>query len=173
MSTTALNDDTEWYAVHTKPMEEDRAAFNLSRWEVPIFAPKLKKRRASGYGSEYVSRPLFSNYIFARFNAVRQLYNINFTRGVHSVVSFGGQPIPIDDDVIDVIKKRLDEDGFVRRDEDLKAGDRVRINSGPFQSLVGVFKQNTNNNERVRILLDAMKCQSHLVISRDLIDKVN
>ena len=173
MSTTFLNDDTEWYAVHTKRMEEERAAVNLSRWNVPIFAPKLKERHASHWGSEYVSKPLFASYIFARFNAVRQLHNINFTRGVHNVVSFGGQPIPIDDDVIEVIKKRLDEDGFVRQGENFKAGDRVRINSGPFRSLVGVFRQNTKNSERVKILLDAMKCQSHVVISRDSINKVN
>jgi transcriptional antiterminator RfaH len=169
MSIAALNDDTDWYAVHTKPMEEDRAALNLSSWQVPIFAPKLKERRASG-GGQYVPKPLFSSYIFARFNVVRQLHKINFTRGVHNVVSFGGQPIPIDDNVIEVIKQRLDEDGFVRRDEELRAGDRVRINSGPFQSLVGVFKQ--KDKDRVKILLDAMKCQSHLLIARELVEKV-
>jgi transcriptional antiterminator RfaH len=173
MSTIGLNDDTEWYAVHTKRLEEERAALNLSRWNVPIFAPRLKERHTSQWRTEYVSKPLFANYIFARFNVVRQLHNINFTRGVHNVVSFGGQPIPIDDEVIEVIKKRLDEDGFVRRGEDFEAGDRVRINSGPFRSLVGVFKQNANNNERVKILLDAMTCQSQLVISRDCINKVD
>lgn len=172
MSTTTLN-DTEWYAVHTKRMEEERVALNLSRWNVPIFAPRLKERHPSHWRSESVSKPLFASYIFARFNAVRQLHNINFTRGVHNVVSFGGQPIPIDDEVIEVIKKRLDEDGFVRQDDDFKAGDRVRINSGPFRNLVGVFKQNTNHNERVKILLNAMKCQSHLVIFRDSISRVN
>lgn len=172
MNTSFLNDDTEWYAVHTKRMEEERAALNLTRWNVPIFAPKLKERQASHSGSEYVSKPLFASYIFARFN-IRQLHSINFTRGVNNVVSFGGQPIPIDDEVIEVIKTRLDEDGFVRQDEDFKVGDRVRINSGPFRSFTGVFKQNTNQNKRVKILLNAMKCQSHLMISRDSISKVN
>jgi hypothetical protein len=49
----------------------------------------------------------------------------------------------------------------------------VRVDSGPFRSLVGVFQQNTNNNKRVKILLSAMKCQSHLVISRDSVNRMN
>lgn len=173
MSTTALNSESAWYAVRTKPMEEERAALNLTSWQVPIFAPKLKERRTSGYGSPYVTKPLFANYIFARFNPDRQLHNINYTRGVQNVVSFGGHPIPIDEEVIDVIRERIGDDGFIHTDEeDLRPGDRVRINSGPFEDLVGVFKQSTRDKERVKILLDAMKCQSHILINRECVEKV-
>jgi transcriptional antiterminator RfaH len=173
MSIAPQNNDAEWYAVRTKPMEEDRAASNLAAWQVPVFAPKLKARRTSGYGSEYVSKPLFASYLFARFNADRQLHKINYTRGVHRVVSFGGRPIPIDERVINLIRERVAHDGFICRDEDLKPGDRVRINSGMFESLVGVFRQSTRDKERVKILLDAMKTQSHLLVARDLVEKVN
>jgi transcriptional antiterminator RfaH len=172
MSNAALNSETAWYAVRTKPMEEERAALNLTSWDVPIFAPKLKERRSSGYGSPYITKPLFANYIFARFNVDRQLHNINYTRGVQNVVSFGGLPIPIDEHVISVIKERIGDDGFVHTDEDLKPGDRVRINSGPFENLVGIFKRSTKDKERVKILLDAMKCQSHVLIDRVCVQKV-
>jgi len=153
-------------------MEEERAALNLTSWDVPIFAPKLIERRSSGYGSPYITKPLFANYIFARFNVDRQLHNINYTRGVQNVVSFGGLPIPIDEHVISVIKERVGDDGFVHTDEDLKPGDRVRINSGPFENLVGIFKHSTKDKERVKILLDAMKCQSHVLIDRACVQKV-
>jgi transcriptional antiterminator RfaH len=173
MSITALKNDTAWYAVRTKPTEEDRAALNLTSWQVPIFAPMLKEHRTSGYGSPYVTKPLFANYIFACFNVDRQLHKINYTRGVQNVVSFGGHPIPVDDKVIDLIRERIGDDGFVHTDENLKPGDRVRINSGPFQDLRGVFKQSTRDKERVKILLDAMKFQSHLLINRELVEKVS
>lgn len=169
----ALNDHAEWYAIRTKPNEEDRADINLRAWQVQTFAPKVKERRTSGYGGQYVSRPLFSSYIFARFDANRQLHKINYTRGVQKVVSFGGSPISIDDKVISLIGAQIDEDGYLRRDEELKLGDRVRINSGPFQSLIGIFERRTKDKDRVKILLDAMKYQSHLLIDRELVEKVN
>jgi transcription antitermination factor NusG len=60
-----------------------------------------------------------------------------------------------------------------RVSEDLQSGDKVRINSGPFESMVGVFKRRTKDKARVKILLDAMNYQSHLEIEREMVEKVN
>jgi transcriptional antiterminator RfaH len=169
----ALKDQPEWYAVRTKPKAEDRADLNLRTWQIETFAPKLKALRTTDYRSKYVSKPLFSSYIFARFNAHRQLHDINQTRGVQKVVSFGGSPISIDEQVISFIRAHLDEDGFIRIDQELKLGDRVRISCGPFESLVGIFTRTTKDNERVRILLDEMTYQSHLLINRELVEKLD
>lgn len=174
MTIEAFNDDhAEWYAIHTKPQEENRADINLRTWQVETFAPILKELCHSAGGGQYVSKPLFASYIFAHFIASRQLHKINYTRGVQNVVSFGGSPIPIDDEVIGLIKARVAEDGFIRTDEELEIGDRVKINSGPFESLVGMFKRRTRNKERIRILLDTMNYQSHLLIDRKMVVKVN
>ena len=166
-------DHAKWYAIHTKPKEEDRAEINLRTWQVQTFAPKLRELRTSGYGGQYVSKPLFSSYIFAHFDANKQLHNINYTRGVQDVVSCGGSPVSIEDDVIILLRAKVDGDGFIRRDQELEPGDRVRINSGPFKSLVGIFKRGTKDKDRVRILLDAMNYQSHLLIDREIVEKVN
>ena len=173
MSTAALDDQAKWYAIRTRPREEDRAEINLRTWQVQTFAPKLRELRTSGYGGQYVCKPLFSSYIFAHFNAGKQLHDINYTRGVQNVVSFAGRPVAIDDNVIVLLRAKVDDDGFIRRDEELQPGDTVRINSGPFKSLVGIFKRRTKDKERVRILLDAMTCQSHLLIDRAIVEKVN
>jgi len=167
------NDDAKWYAIRTRPMEEERAEINLRNWQVQTFAPKLKELRTSGYRNQYVSKPLFSSYIFAHFDAGKQLHDINYTRGVKSVVSFGGRPVYIDDNIITLLREKMDVDGFIRRDQELEPGDRVRINSGPFKSLVGIFKRRTTDKDRVRILLDAINYQSHLLIDRAIVDRVN
>jgi transcriptional antiterminator RfaH len=173
MSIAALDDHARWYAIRTKPREEDRVDINLRNWQVQTFTPKLKELRTSGYGGEYVCKPLFASYIFARFDASRQLHDINYTRGVQNVVSFGGSPISIDDKVINLLRARVAGDGFIQIDEELKLGDKVRINSGPFESLVGIFKRRTKDKDRVRILLDAMTYQSHLLIDGKMVEKVN
>ena len=169
----ALNNSVEWYAIRTKPKEEERADINLRTWQVQTFAPKLRERSASGYGGRYVSKPLFSSYIFARFNARKQLHNIKYTRGVQNVVSFGDRPIPIDDEVIDLIKERVDEDGFIRLGEELQYGDKVTIKFGPLKNLVGIFQKRIKETERVKILLDAVSYQSHVLIDREMIARIN
>jgi transcriptional antiterminator RfaH len=166
-----LNDEVEWFAIRTKSKEEDRAEINLQTWQVETFAPKLRERRTSGYGEPHITKPLFSRYIFARFNAGRQLHNINYTRGVQNVVSFGGIPISIDEKVICFLRAQVGADGFIRGEEELKSGDRVRIKSGPFENLRGIFKRSTRENDRVRVLLDAIHYQSHILIDRTLVEK--
>jgi len=173
MNIVALDDHPEWFAIRTKPREEDRADVNLRNWQVQTFTPKLKELSTSGYGRQYVSKPLFANYIFARFDARRQLHDINYTRGVLTVVSFGGSPVSIDDKVINLIRARVADDGFIRMDKDLNIGDKVRINSGPFESLVGIFQSRTKDKGRVKILLDAMNYQNHLLIDRKMVEKVH
>ena len=174
MNTETLDEQAKWYAIRTKPREEDRAAMNLSSWSVQTFTPKFKEVRTSGSNRESVSKPLFANYLFAKFNANKELHKINFTRGVSTVISFGGSPVSIDDEIIDLLKARVAPDGFVHMDEDdLESGDKVRITSGPFESMVGVFKRKTKDKARVQILLDAMNCESHLLIDREMVEKVN
>ena len=173
MNSAATHDQTQWYAVRTKLNEEDRADNNLKAWQVETFTPKVKELRTSDFGGgRYVTKPLFSRYIFARFDVETQLHNINYTRGVQSVVSFGGSPISIDDKVIDRIKEQVDDDGFIRIDE-FKAGDPVRINSGPLQSIEGVFERKLKDKDRVKILLNTMSYGSHLLIDRAMVEKVS
>ena len=161
-----------WYAVRTKPKEEDRADFNLRAFQVPTFTPKLKELRTSGYGGRYTIKHLFTPYIFAHF-ASSQLHKINYTRGVHKVVTFGGCPISISDEIIDLIREKVGDDGFIHLEEELRPGDKVRINSGPLQSLVGVFHRHLNDKQRVEILLNAINYQNHLLIDREMVEKIH
>lgn len=173
MSNTALENGVAWYAIHTKPREEDRADVNLKTWQVQTFAPKLRELCSSGFGKRYVSKPLFASYIFARFDASKELHNINYTRGVQKVVSFNDCPIPIDDGVIDFIQEQIDKDGFIHLGEELTYGDKVTIKFGPFKSLVGIFEERIKETDRVKILLNAVTYQSHLLIEREMIERVN
>ena len=172
MNNAATHDQVQWYAVRTKLNEEERADSNLRAYQVETFTPKVKELRTSDFGGgRYVTKPLFSRYIFARFDVETQLHNVNYTRGVQGVVSFGGCPISIDDKVIDHIKERIDDDGFIRID-DFKAGDPVRVSSGPLQNIEGVFEKKLKDKDRVKILLNTMSYGSHLLIDSAMVEKV-
>lgn len=171
MRTDESNETSQWYVVRTKPQQEDRATANLRAGQIQTFTPMLRERQSPFGGDRYVTRPLFSRYIFARFDANRWLHRIRYTRGVENVVSFGGSPIPVDDGVIDLIKQQVGEDGFIQLDSELKCGDSITVKSGTFQSLVGIFQGRVKDTNRVKILLNAMKYQTSLLIDREMIER--
>jgi transcriptional antiterminator RfaH len=166
-------DTTNWYAIHTHPRQESRADGNLRAWRVETLAPMLKADRCSNGALLKVVKPLFPRYIFARFKASEMLHKVTYTRGVNSVVSFGGSPTPVDDQIIDTIRSRITEDGYVRLGEKLEAGDAVVIKAGPFKDFKGIFEREVRHTHRVMLLLDAINYQSRIEIPRELVKKIN
>jgi transcriptional antiterminator RfaH len=169
-----LSVGVRWYALSTKPRQEERAESNLNAWRIETFAPRVKERRARAGGeAAYAIKPLFPSYIFARFDANAMLHKIGFTRGVQSVVSFGGVPVPVDDEVLAIMRTRVGEDGFIKIGEKLKPGDRVMIKAGVFENFVGVFEREQAGADRVKILLNTIRYQSHITIDRALVKKLD
>ena len=166
-----------WYVIHTHPKQEDRADKNLRAWQVETFFPKVEERRFSPYAPGnrgFVTKPLFPRYIFARFRVSELFQKVCFTRGVNSVVSFGGgPPIPVDDEIITLIQSQRNEDGLIRAGEAFKPGDKVVINYGPFRELIGIFERETEVAHRVSILLATVSYQGRLIVERDFVSKLD
>ena len=175
MSINETGDSWRWYAIQTKAQQEDRAESNLRAWGVETFVPRFRARRRGYYagGSTYLIKSLFPRYIFARFDANVLLHKVNFTRGVQSVVRFGGTPAPVDDEVLAIMQARLGPDGFIKIGEELKAGDRVMIQDGPFKNFIGIFEREIGEADRVRILLTTISYQSHVTLDRALVRKIS
>jgi transcriptional antiterminator RfaH len=166
------SDPLSWYAIHTKPKEENRAGDNLHAWNVETFTPQIRERRCNRFAVKptYWNKPLFPRYIFARF-AASMLHKVRFTRGVQNIVEFGHVPAQIDNEIIEIIKARM-ENGFVKIDDEFKAGDEVIIKDGPLKSFVGIFKHQVGSTDRVQIMLTAVSYQPRIVVNRDIITSV-
>jgi transcriptional antiterminator RfaH len=167
----STSDAPQWYALHTNPKQEDRAYYNLQDMRVEAFAPRIKtksnSRRANTRG--FLVKSLFPGYIFARFELLPWLHKVRFTRGVHSVVNCDGKPLPIDGEIIAAIQARVAEDGFVKFNDEFKAGEKVIITSGVFKGLAGMFERKLNDSERVVILLNTIGYQANLTLDVDQI----
>jgi transcriptional antiterminator RfaH len=155
-----------WYVVHTHALQEGRAEKNLNMWGIETFNPRLRDRRQA-------IKALFPCYIFAWFNAGLMLHKIGFTRGVRNIVRFNGMPAPVPEEVVDLIRLRVGEDGFVRVCETLRSGDRVVVRDGPLSHLEGIFEKDVNDADRVLVLLTTVNYQSRVIIDRQMLKKVS
>lgn len=175
MNNKVANHDPQWYVVHTNPKQEDRAESNLRCWGIETLHPKLKTRRVNEFSGAltYITKPMFPRYIFAKFDARQQLAKISFTRGVHNVVSFGGQPTPVEEDIIQIISSRIDSNGFVKLGEELKPGDKVVIKAGPLRDFQGVFERELNDTERISVLLTTISYQGRVVVDKAFLQRAS
>jgi len=162
----------QWYVLHTHLKQEERANENLRYWGVETLHARMKTRRYNKFtgAPTYVTQPLFPRYLFAKFNA-EQLPKIQFTRGVHNVVCFGDSPALVDQDIIDLIRARIDEDGFVKENDELKLGDKVIVGAGPLRNLMGIFEREVKGSDRITILLTTIGYQGRLVVNRDMVQR--
>jgi transcriptional antiterminator RfaH len=153
-----------WYAVNTKPHQENSADLNLQRLNVETFFPLLKKDKTIRRKKQTVIEPLFPGYLFARFSLDTHYRAVHYARGVSKVVGFGMEPATVDEGVIESIKSRL-QDGYITMQPlSLVPGEVVQIQEGPFKGLEAVFEREMGDCQRVVLLLHALSYQASLIV---------
>jgi transcriptional antiterminator RfaH len=162
----------QWYVIQTKVRDEHRVEINLSNQEIEVFLPLIETYQYQSKQTVRRIKPLFPNYIFARLDLNLHYYEVKYTRGVSKILGSGVQPTPISEKVIETVKERMGKDNLVRLEEKWKEGDLVRITSGPFKELVGIFLKKMSDNGRVRILLNLIGLHVPAQISQWQLEKV-
>ena len=161
-----------WYVIQTKPKEESKAESYLSTKGVEIFNPLMETFNARHGRMSKELKPLFPGYMFGHFDLHQDYPLVRWGRGVKCVLGFGGYPIPLSEEAIEIIKNRLDDQGIVRMKQNFKPNDVVKIKSGPLRDLIGIFDRWVSDQERVRILLNLIGYQPAVEIHYSLIEKV-
>src|SRR4030065_1436991 len=109
-------------------------------------------------------KPLFTGYIFTKFDEETQQRLVKYSKGVGSIVSFGDKPATVYESLIEAMKARI-KDGFVHLDPpSFKKGEKVEIKEGPLAGVSGIFDSRVKGSDRVIILLNAIALQSRMVI---------
>ena len=161
-----------WYVIQTKPKKEDEASSYLSTKGLEIFNPLMETFSPRNGKGNREFKPLFPSYIFGKFDLDRNYPLVRWARGVKKILGFGGYPIPVSEEVIEVIRSRTDDDGIVRRMIHFEPNDLVRIKSGPLRDLLGIFERWVSDSERVRVLLNLIGYQPAVELHYSMIEKV-
>ena len=128
-----------WFAVVTKPRQEQTALKNLQRQAFECFLPMAENpyQRRSNKNKKIIE-PLFPRYLFLKAIAETQnLAPVRSTQGVISMVRFGTELAVIPEQVINAIKQRTNpETGLIKiKPIEIKLGDKVKIFDGPLTGL--------------------------------------
>ena len=161
-----------WYAIHTKPRQERVAQDSFEREGIKILFPKLRQRKKVRRKYEWITGPLFPCYIFAFFDVATSGRFVRYARGVNKIVSFGGKLAVVEESIIKSIVDHCEGDIVTVQPSELKPGDTVEIQEGPFSGLRGIFERNLSGAERVVILLESIGAGARVQVSQSQVEKI-
>ncbi len=147
-----------WFALYTKPHKEYLVRDLLHSQGVEVYLPEV--RVAVPRRGRRRRKPFFPHYLFARFETHSGLMSkTRWTPGLRWVVSAGGQPVPVSDEVVSHIRHRLAMMEVEDLESPFKKGDVVRIVCGPLKGLDAIFDQRLSSAGRARAFLQLMNRQ--------------
>jgi transcriptional antiterminator RfaH len=162
---------TRWYVVQTQVNSEAKAALNLRRQGYDIYLPRCLHRRRHARKVELTAKPLFPRYLFVAIDRTAQRWrSIQSTFGVARLVSQGDEPAPVPEGVVNAIKAREDDNGYVLLDSRpaFAPGARVRVVAGAFIDTAGLFEGGADR-DRVAILLEMLGRKVRVLLDADLV----
>jgi len=144
----------QWYALQSKPNQEQLLWYQLDLIGVEGYLPRLSARPVNPRARTLV--PYFPGYLFARLDwRELPMSSIAWLPGMRRIVAFDGEPASVPDHFITALRARVEAANLEQKDPlaGLQHGDRVRVTAGPFAGYEAIFDTRLNGGERARVLL--------------------
>lgn len=155
-----------WFAAYTSAHHEKRVAAELGARSVEHFLPLYSSLRRWRDRRVQLDLPLFPGYVFVRLPFSERLRALQIPSVVR-LVGFGGLPVPLPDNEIELIRLGLSHGGGAEPHPFLAVGRRVRIAAGPFAGLEGVLKRKKSS---LRVVISVELIQRSVMVDVDASD---
>jgi len=154
-----------WYVACTMARHEKQVASQLSGRGIDCFLPLYEEVHRWKDRHKTVTLPLFPGYVFIRIPLMERL-RVQVLPSVLRLVGFGGPPVAIDDIEIERLRTGL---ATLRAEPHpfLKAGQTVRVKSGPLMGAQGILER---HRENFRVVLSMDLIQQSVAVEMDLCD---
>jgi transcription antitermination factor NusG len=159
----------QWLVVRTKPRHERVAVHHLGHREVEAYCPLYLEPKWRRRAPE-TPVPLFTGYIFVRCEPELQMNAVAYCPGVAHPVRFDRRLATVGPEVIDAIRRREGERGYVMPPEveiGIKLGKKVMIMAGPLAGMEGIFRGYLRGRERAQVLVEFLRQQSLVEVDSD------
>ena len=142
----------QWYVIHTKPRQEQRALENLQRQGFEAWLPMIELEKVRRSRLTKVTEPMFSRYLFIRLDTTQTNWSpIRSTLGVSKLVSFGNVPAAVPDALINMLR----ESPPLTPQRLMNPGDEVQLVEGPLRGLRGIYQQH-DGEARAMVLIELL-----------------
>lgn len=159
-----------WYAAYTCSRHEKNVAIHLGQREIESFLPLYRARHRWKDRKVDVELPLFPGYVFVRLPAQERLRVLEVP-GVVRLVMAQGQPLPLPDRDIELLRNGLQQQRRAEPYPFLKVGQRVRIRHGALQGLEG-FLLRKKEHCRLVVSIDLIMRSVALEIDADEVEPI-
>lgn len=149
-----------WYALYTRARHEKRVDAWLRERGFEAYLPVVPRLRQWHDRKKIVEFPMFPSYVFARLTT-ESLPAALSTPGVATVVRSDGRPVPIPSEEIENVRRfarALSEVGGEARLKPLvRAGQKVRVVSGPFEGVEGTVLEQRARRATIQVGIEAIQ----------------
>jgi transcription antitermination factor NusG len=133
-------EESNWYAIHTRPRNEKWIAGQLHEKRVLTFLPLLHQIRQWSDRRSKVKVPMFSCYVFVRISqAAEEWLKVLRTPGVLGFVGGERQGTPIPDEQIENLRIAIREKIPCAVHPFIRTGQRVRVRGGSLDGIKGIL----------------------------------
>lgn len=146
-----------WYVVYTRPHKEEFAQLHLRAKGLEVFLPRLHFPESFQKRKRIV--PLFPNYLFVRIHFSEEYHYVIWSPGVKRFVSFNDTPAPLGENIVEFLMQQADTEGIITARSNLKTGEEVQIDGGPFNGLAGIIQEPPDAKGRVKVLMRMLSRQ--------------
>lgn len=129
-----------WYAVHVQPRYEKAVASGLRTRGYEEFLPTYACMRRWSDRIQKVRVPLFTGYLFCRFEADHRLPILTIP-GVLHIVGTGKLPRPVEEQEITALQTVVASGLLLEPWPFLQTGQRVQIQDGPLRNVEGILSE--------------------------------
>jgi transcriptional antiterminator RfaH len=159
-----------WAAAQTQAQHEAAAQHFLGLAGFESYLPRLRMPRVRHGRKIETKPPLFPSYLFVRIT--NGWWSARWCPHVIRLVASGDGPAHVADAIVDELKGR-ERGGLIDlpKPPGLRAGDQVRILSGPFAGHLGLFV-GMKPHQRVEVLLMILGGQARVELAKAAIEPV-
>ncbi len=150
-----------WYALHSQPHKEDLLWQQVLSHGFDIFYPRVKVQPVNPRARKV--RPYFPGYMFVHVDLdAAGLSTFQWMPYGTGLVCFGGEPATVPDALINALRRKLAEIAQAGGElfSEIKKGDPVIIQGGPFEGYEAIFDLRLPGSERVRVLLKMLSSRA-------------
>ena len=151
----------QWYAIRVKSRCERMVCDQLEQKGYERFLPMYWSRRLWSDRVKVLQLPLFTGYLFCRFDIEKRLAILR-TPGVVNIVGKGRVAVPVDPQQLEDVRLAVTSGQNVKPWSSLELGQRVRVELGPLRGVVGTLVRHKNASQlilRVDLMQRAMSVE--------------